>query len=309
MKKLFNLNYLAFSLLVILRVSSFFWQPLGDLLVHYRVLRFSQLPEWSTTDLRPSFKAFQASCHVMMRKSPDSVSMSQLFPLKTKAWFPACQQAVKLAEPTTTECRSFFEHYFLPIELRRFFALKGLFTGYYLPEIQGSLHKTPIFSVPIYGEKKNSHDLVVYAWVKSKYDRMIIQIEGSGSIRFSDNKTLYLGYAGDLNHFVYFRQRNKNFAKGAQAVPLMPGYSMAIDLRWIPLGAPLWLSTRVPSIMTPHAQPSQRLMIAQDTGGAIVGPVRGDFFFGEGETETHLAKQMYYPGQYWILLPKKRPAE
>ena len=125
MKKLFNLNYLAFSLLVILRVSSFFWQPLGDLLVHYRVLRFSQLPEWSTTDLRPSFKAFQASCHVMMRKSPDSVSMSQLFPLKTKAWFPACQQAVKLAEPTTTECRSFFEHYFLPIELRRFFALKG----------------------------------------------------------------------------------------------------------------------------------------------------------------------------------------
>lgn len=306
MKKSFNLNYLAFSLLVLIRISSLFWQPLADALVHYRVINFSQLPEWSTTDLRPSFKAFQTSCHVMIHRNPESVSMSRLFPIKAKAWFPACEQALKLDAPSISEARSFFEKYFAPIQLRRFFALKGLFTGYYLPEIEGSLEKTTEYNVPIYGDKKKSHDLKVYAWVKSKFDRMIIQIEGSGSIRLKDNKILYLGYAGDLNNFVYFTSRGKNFAKGAQAVPLVPGYSMAVDLQWIPLGAPLWLSTKIPSITEPHVQPLKRLMIAQDTGGAIVGPVRGDFFFGEGVAETHLAKQMYYKGQYWVLLPKKQ---
>lgn len=68
-------------------------------------------------------------------------------------------------------------------------------------------------------------------------------------------------------------------ALGSQGVALTPGYSLAIDKQWIPMGAPLWLSTSRPDSTKPDAnKPMQRLMIAQDTGGAIRGKVRGDVF-------------------------------
>lgn len=104
--------------------------------------------------------------------------------------------------------------------------------------------------------------------------------------------------------FVFFRKLTLEAALGSQGVALTPGYSMAIDKQWIPMGAPLWLSTTHPDSRNPEIdRPLQRLMIAQDTGGAIKGKVRGDVFWGDGENATVIAGHMKNQGHYWLLLP------
>jgi len=87
---------------------------------------------------------------------------------------------------------------------------------------------------------------------------------------------------------------------GAQGVALTPRRSIAVDRAYIPLGLPIWLDTTRPG--TTEA-PLRRLMIAQDTGGAIKGPVRGDFFWGYGDKALAEAGRMKSRGQYFLLLP------
>jgi membrane-bound lytic murein transglycosylase A len=104
--------------------------------------------------------------------------------------------------------------------------------------------------------------------------------------------------------FIFFEESKTSDAFGTQGVALTPGYSMAVDTKWVPLGAPIWLSTTRPSRYIKHPDRAfQRLMIAQDTGGAIRGPVRGDVYWGAGDRATTIAGRMKNPGHYWILLP------
>jgi membrane-bound lytic murein transglycosylase A len=86
---------------------------------------------------------------------------------------------------------------------------------------------------------------------------------------------------------------------GALAVPLSPERSIAVDSRTTPLGSPVWLSTTRPS----SDEPMQRLMLAQDTGGAIRGVVRADFYWGSGPDAGAMAGKMKQKGQMWVLLP------
>ena len=86
---------------------------------------------------------------------------------------------------------------------------------------------------------------------------------------------------------------------GALGVPLTPGRSIAIDPRATPLGAPVWLETTYPNT----DKPLKRLMLAQDTGGAIKGAVRADFFWGFGAEAGQEAGRMKQNGQMWVLLP------
>lgn len=90
---------------------------------------------------------------------------------------------------------------------------------------------------------------------------------------------------------------------GALGVPLTPRRSIAVDPRHIPLGAPVFLSTTWPNSEAPLA----RLMFAQDTGGAIRGPVRADFFWGFGAEAGTLAGKMRQQGMMWVLLPRGYP--
>jgi len=90
---------------------------------------------------------------------------------------------------------------------------------------------------------------------------------------------------------------------GALSVPLTAGRSLAIDRRAIPLGAPVFLSTTFPNSSTPL----NRLMVAQDTGGAIKGAVRADFFWGSGHEAGIQAGRMRQTGKLWVLLPKEFP--
>lgn len=103
--------------------------------------------------------------------------------------------------------------------------------------------------------------------------------------------------------YVFFREISEPASSGplgALGVPLKPGRSIAVDPRSTPLGYPVFVSTRVPG----SSAPMQRLTIAQDTGGAIRGAVRADYFFGNGDTAAKQARRMKERGQLWILLPR-----
>ena len=93
---------------------------------------------------------------------------------------------------------------------------------------------------------------------------------------------------------------------GAQGVPLTPGHSLAVDPSYIPYGAPLWLTARRPADARNDTSnvPLRRLLIAQDTGGAIRGAVRGDVFWGAGDRARSVAGRMQHTGRYAVLLPR-----
>jgi membrane-bound lytic murein transglycosylase A len=102
--------------------------------------------------------------------------------------------------------------------------------------------------------------------------------------------------------YVFFRELAPDLPGplGALGVPLTAERSVAIDPRVVPLGAPVYLSTTYPATN----RPLQRLMMAQDTGGAIAGPARADFFWGFGDAAGQIAGRMKQRGQMWVLLPK-----
>jgi membrane-bound lytic murein transglycosylase A len=105
--------------------------------------------------------------------------------------------------------------------------------------------------------------------------------------------------------YVFFEELKGEGPLGAQGVALTPGRSLAVDLKhWI-LGTPVWLDTRAPSPREGEPdRPLRRLMIAQDTGGAIRGVVRGDIFWGHSEEAAEVAGRMKHPGRMWVLLPR-----
>ncbi|TAN60965.1 MAG: murein transglycosylase [Magnetospirillum sp.] len=185
----------------------------------------------------------------------------------------------------------------------------------------------------------------VVAWTDDVVDLAIMQIQGSGRVRLDDGSQIRLGVAGSNGHkFVGIGKLLKDAGKldgdtsmpairawlkahpaegrdmlaknpryifyginigdgplGTEGVALTPERSLAVDPRFIPLGTPVWLDT-----VDPKGKPLRRLMIAQDTGAAIKGVVRGDVFWGSGEAAFEQAGRMKSPGRLVLLLPKAR---
>ena len=102
--------------------------------------------------------------------------------------------------------------------------------------------------------------------------------------------------------YVFFKEGNNQHPVGASGVELTPFTSLAIDNRFIPYGIPIWLETLLP--VDPKNNHFNKLMIAQDTGTAIKGAVRGDIFFGRGKEAEFLAGNMNSKGNYYIFIPK-----
>jgi membrane-bound lytic murein transglycosylase A len=102
--------------------------------------------------------------------------------------------------------------------------------------------------------------------------------------------------------FVFFRELQPDLPGpiGTLGVPLTAERSIAVDPRVIPLGVPVFLATTWPA----SPRPLNRLMVAQDTGGAINGGVRADFYWGFGEGAGNQAGKMRQSGRMWVLLPK-----
>lgn len=184
----------------------------------------------------------------------------------------------------------------------------------------------------------------VLAWVANPMDALELEIQGAGAIQ-TKNAILTLNYAAQNSHpynaigkfliedkkllakdvtmlsirhyfkqhpeevnyyfnknpsFVFFKLVNKPLFLGALNVPLSSGYSLAVDPSYLPLGTPVFVSTELP-----NHKPFNRLLIAQDVGGAIKGPIRGDIYWGTGKYAQNMASSMKQLGTYWLLLPIK----
>ena len=183
-------------------------------------------------------------------------------------------------------------------------------------------------------------------WVDSLVDAFFLHIQGSGRIKLRNGQMIRLGYAGTNGRpytaigrelirrgvlsrketsmqtirkwlkqnpaggiklmqtnesYVFFRELRGPGPVGALGVALTPERSLAIDRRLLPLGLPIWLETTLPG-----GTPFRRLMVAQDTGGAIQGVVRADVFWGSGTRARNVAGEMKSRGKYWLLVPHER---
>lgn len=105
--------------------------------------------------------------------------------------------------------------------------------------------------------------------------------------------------------YVFFREESlpdpDAGPRGAQGVPLTPGRSIAVDPGSIPYGTPVWLASRGPQTSL------QKLVLAQDTGSAITGAVRADYFTGWGDGAGELAGRLKQPLRLWVLWPRPQP--
>jgi membrane-bound lytic murein transglycosylase A len=111
--------------------------------------------------------------------------------------------------------------------------------------------------------------------------------------------------------FVFFREIREQAGGpfGAIHVPLTKERSLAADPTFVPLGAPVWLASSTPALAK-GAPPVafDRLLVAQDTGGAIRGPNRFDVFFGSGDKARAVAGKMFHKGRAIVLLPTSAAA-
>jgi membrane-bound lytic murein transglycosylase A len=98
--------------------------------------------------------------------------------------------------------------------------------------------------------------------------------------------------------YIFFQEMPGDGPVGTEGVPLTPGRSLAVDPAFLPLGAPVYLDT-----FDPKGSPLRRLMLAQDTGSAIKGPLRGDVYWGSGALAEASAGAMKSPGRFYLLLP------
>ena len=105
--------------------------------------------------------------------------------------------------------------------------------------------------------------------------------------------------------YVFFKKLDTDASLGpigAQGAPLTPQRSIAVDPTYIPMGVPLWLDIDHPQ----KESKIQKMVVAQDKGGAIKGVIRGDYFWGFGGEAEKLAGNMKSRGNYYLLIPKKR---
>ncbi|PVE24701.1 lytic murein transglycosylase [Microvirga sp. KLBC 81] len=110
--------------------------------------------------------------------------------------------------------------------------------------------------------------------------------------------------------YIFFREADELAPEdgpiGGAGFPLVPGRSLAVDRSLWAYGLPFWLEGELPFTLE-KSEPLRRLMIAQDTGSAIVGPARGDFFFGSGEDAGTRAGLLRHTTRFVVLKPKAKP--
>lgn len=164
--------------------------------VRTEILSFDQLIGWSTDDLGAAFSAFLNTCSDM--KDPE--------------WAAVCEIAKQKPNP-----RLFFESFFLPVMMDE--GEPALFTGYFEPELSGSLVKTSKYKYPLYAMPKDIDPKKTWvsrreiettnimkgrglelAWVDDPVEAFFLQIQGSGRVKLTNGKMLRLGYAGSNGH-------------------------------------------------------------------------------------------------------------
>lgn len=140
-------------------------------------------------------------------------------------------------------------------------------------------------------------------WLVSKGELSLNNASMDGIKRWAQENPHRLAELLNANpSYVFFREMpaSEGGPVGALGVPLSEGRSIAVDPRFVPLGAPVFLATTYPL----SERALNRLVMAQDTGSAIKGGVRADFFWGFGAEAGREAGRMRQQGRMWVLLPK-----
>lgn len=355
---------------------------------------YKELPGWIGDDHSEALPAFIRSCE-KIEKLPEDKAIGSFEEMgKVSDWLPLCQAARVIRPGNKIEAQYFFESRFLPYTVRNNNEGKGLFTGYYEPDLRGAFGPDPRYRYPIFarpddliganleefddkykgqtiaGRLKDGRFVPYYSraeiedgalagrqletvWVDSAIDAFILHIQGSGRIILPDGSHVRVGYAGRNGHrytsigrelvaagvmrlddvtmpairawmeahpvaalalmrknnsFIFFKVAKDNAGPiGAQGVVLTPGRSLAVDRKFWSLGLPVWLDSTEPG--TAPKQKLRRLLITQDTGSAIKGPVRGDYFWGHGANAALKAGLMKEQGEIYMLLPQSAARE
>ena len=311
-----------------------------------QILSFQDLVGWSQDDHRQALSVFQTTCKQ----------------LDAPEWRPLCNLAADAGE-SRDSARQFFELFFRPVVIGD---PPALFTGYYEPELPGSLIRTPRYAYPLYRKPPDLTEGQVYhprsaieggvlrgrglelVWLDDPVEVYFLQVQGSGRIRLPDGRVMRVAYAAKNGHpyrsigkellsrgthsmadvsaqdikawvranpaagrdllnsnpsFVFFRPLDNLSPDagpiGAMGRSISALRSVAIDPAYTPLGAPVWVEKT-------GSQPLYRLMVAQDTGGAIKGPQRADIFYGSGYDAGEAAGRIKDGGRMVVLLPIDR---
>ncbi|HSE79759.1 MAG TPA: MltA domain-containing protein [Alphaproteobacteria bacterium] len=349
---------------------------------------FGDLADWSSDRQGEALLALRRSCERLASLGDDAALGPDGLAGRAGDWRAACAEAATIAADDHDAARAFFERRFVPLAATNNGRAEGLFTGYFEPELRGSLRRDGRYSVPLYGRpadlvsvelgqfrdslrgqriagRVDDGVLRPYAtraeieagaisgrateivWVDDPIDAFFLHVQGSGRIVLDSGEVLRVGYAAQNGHvyvpigreliargalaredvsmqsirawllanpaeaervmnqnpsYVFFRTLDGEGPLGSQGVVLTPGRSLAVDRTHLALGVPIWLDAEDP--LDPNAR-VRRLMVAQDTGGAIRGPVRGDVFWGHGADAAERAGRMRSSGRYWLLLPRE----
>lgn len=355
---------------------------------------FAALNGWQDDDQSPAFAAFRRSCQALMRR-PENPEMRPV----ERGLREACGRLALYRDPVSPiAARIFFEQNFVPVRIARLGEDTGFITGYYEPEIEGSLTKKDGFDHPIYrkpgelvsraqkaskinrpirastrksktgvregGKIASFHDRAAIddgaltgrgleiCWLRDPVDSFFAHIQGSARIRLQDGKLLRINYAAQNGHpyfavgrsliergivpsdemsmdkirlfisehpeegrelmrmnrsYIFFRELTELGADaepvGAQGVSLTRDRSIAVDRNLHIYGTPFWIDATLPLKAERSKDKFQRLMVAQDTGGAIIGPARADIYFGAGLAAGSVAGRLRHPGQFYMLVP------
>ncbi|MDB5532723.1 MAG: Membrane-bound lytic murein transglycosylase [Hyphomicrobiales bacterium] len=344
---------------------------------------FDDLHGFADDDHLAAWNAFQKSC----RYSLAGLAAVRIGAAPSPAFLQLCADVEKLPAPVTAaEARHCFQTFFKPYRIAPVPGANpyddGFLTGYYEPEVAGSLQQTQEFSEPILslpddiayassnaadaapilptrseidgGALKGRANPVVF--VRDGIEAFMIQVQGSARIRLSDGTLVRLGYAGRNGHpytsigkalvdegqipmsemslnrlkawvrdngqgangagrklmqrnrsYVFFKRSDALAPDqgpiGGEGVELTPLRSIAVDRRLWAYGLPFWIDAELPGAET-ATTPLRRLMIAQDTGTAIVGAARADIFYGTGEQAGIAAGNIRHRGTFYVLLPR-----
>lgn len=354
------------------------------------------LPGFASDDVAQGTAAFAASCARLLTLPADQhlggSGLAAARGGKAGEWFAACTAARALPPNDEVAARAFLLRYFDAYRVGSGGSARVLFTGYFEPEVAGSLRRTAYYDVPLYARPTDlvQADLSDFAadlkghliagrvrdgrlvpyytraeihagaldgehleliWLADPVSAFVLQIQGSGRVVLPDGRVVRVGYAGKNGRpyqpigrileergaipkgqvtlqsieawlrahpneapsvmdedpsFVFFRIIHDlsphEGAPGALGVPLAPRRALAVDESAIPLGAPVWIAA--PSPLGDKAQRLDRLMVAEDVGGAIKTPLRADIFFGWGAAAKEEAGRMNADGAAYLLLPK-----
>ena len=328
---------------------------------------FSKLPDWEDENYAAALDSFINNCSSSKTK---------------KIYKKLCLDAAETNDP-----KEFLQNEFIPYEVcSEESDEQSILTGYYEPQLKGSLTKKEPYIYPIYETPKdmlvidlrdqypelgdyrlrgrvegnkvlpyyerayaneNSIDADVICYTDSKVDLFFLEVQGSGRVTLENGDNIFVGYSNQNGHkyqsigkylvsigeipleeislqsirawfkknpsrvdevlnynksMVFFRKKETS-ATGSLGIELTPQRSIAMDRRYIPLGSMLYVSADT------QEKTLNRIVAAQDTGGAIKGSVRADMFCGYGEGAREMAGRLKAPLKLWILLPKHKQGD